>query len=133
MADESVAEQRRSRRDTEIVPGITSFVESNAGSTLEGVVRDVSDGGVKIAGATTGLSVGDEVQLVLVLAGNQKVGCRCDVRHIELGETYGLKFRSQPQPITERRVARCTYCDREFSPDLRYCGYCGGRLRHITL
>ena len=102
MAVESVAEQRHSRRDIEIVSGITSFVELADGSTLEGVVRDTSDGGVKIVGPTTGLAVGDEVPIILVLVGNEKVSCRCTVRHIQSGDTYGLRFNSLSQ---SRRIA----------------------------
>lgn len=127
MVDEVAAEQRQSYRDD--MTGTTCFVQLSDGSFLEGVVRDVSEGGIGVVGATTGLAPGDEVRLTLVVMGDQRVGCRCEVRHLaEHG--YGLSYQSKLEHLEETRVAFCVQCKFHFSPELKFCAYCG---RHLKL
>ena len=125
-----VVEQRLTDRDGTDEARITSFVDLPDGSALEGVAKDVSDGGARISGPTTGLKVGDEVDVVLVVLEDQKVHYRAEVRHVDPEEEfYGLRFTSRPQPIDEREMRLCRRCRREYSPTANFCPICGEKLR----
>ncbi|MCB9849652.1 MAG: PilZ domain-containing protein [Phycisphaerales bacterium] len=132
MSCQPSSDQRCAKRDDDLLLGMTSFVRLGDGAQLEGIVRDVSDGGVKIAGLTGDLATGHEVQLTLVVLGGEKVGCHCEVCHVEDGASYGLRFLARPKPIEEIHIGRCTRCDKEFAVEFKYCGYCGDRLHRIS-
>ena len=53
------------------------------GRTLWGVLQDISQEGVRISGDTTGLSVNQEVGVILAYPSGAKVKCRCQVKHID--------------------------------------------------
>ncbi len=126
MVDQVAADNRVSHRDN--MTGTTSIVQRADGSMLEGVVRNVSDGGLGIIGVQDGLAVGDEISLTLVVAGDQRVGCTCVVRHLGDG-FYGLEYRSKLEQLEETRIAYCKSCKFQFPPDLKFCGYCGRHLK----
>ncbi|MHC4698683.1 MAG: PilZ domain-containing protein, partial [Planctomycetota bacterium] len=70
------------------------------GTILEGIVENISQGGAGISGPTTGLSVGDEINLVFVFLTDEEVAYRGIVRRIDPGgRFFGLQFTSDPQPI----------------------------------
>lgn len=105
-----MTELRERQRDEEVTPAITCFVELSDGTALEGVVTNVSDTGAKISGSTSGVSVGDEIRVVLVIHPQQKVAYRCDVMHVDTAAGfYGIRFKSAPEPI---EVASGTPVDR---------------------
>ena len=96
----ATAEQRSAGRDDILGPGISAFAQLSDGSVLEGVVRDLSDGGVKIAGPTAGLATGAEIDVIFVIQGDQKVRYRGVVRHVDnTGRAYGVEFRSPPEQL----------------------------------
>jgi hypothetical protein len=123
-----VDEHREAKR--ELIVGVTAFVRRSDGSVLEGVVQDVSDGGAKILGDPTGLTVGDAIDVVVVVQG-EKVRFACEVRHLEPSlRSFGVHFRTGPQPVTEspNKVRRCMQCRRDFPTDCNYCSHCGQKL-----
>jgi rRNA maturation endonuclease Nob1 len=125
-----IVEQRLTDRDGTEEARITSFVDLPDGTALEGVAKDISDGGVRISGPTTGLKVGDEVDVLLVVLEDQKVHYRAEVRHVDPEEeSYGLKFTSRPQPVEGREMRRCRRCRREYSSSANFCPICGEKLR----
>ena len=127
---EIVEEQRCTRRDNDVCIGISSFTMMKDGSYLEGVVKDVSDGGARITGEVEGLSVGQTVDLGLVIQG-QKIRYSCVIMHIEPDiKIYGLKFVSGPSPMESenQKVRLCIMCQRSYEPELNFCGICGGEL-----
>jgi hypothetical protein len=92
-------EQRTDRRD-EISIGVSTFAELPDGSVLEGAVRDISDHGARIAGATDGLEAGDRIRIVFVVQSDQKVRYDCEIKHLNREERfYGVQFLSKPQPL----------------------------------
>lgn len=126
-----MTEQRVADREAGLVPGISAFLWLPGGTSLEGVVRDISDGGVKIAGHTTGVNVGDILELILVVQGDQKIKYKCEVCHVESDEeTYGVRFLSGPELVLDPKVTskRCTRCKREYALEWRFCGKCGCEL-----
>lgn len=64
-------------------------------SILHGELRDFSDTGAGISGETTGLEVGDEVSLAVLYAMVYSVEYQCEVRHIEPGQGFGVKFKGK--------------------------------------
>jgi len=122
-------EQRKAERDGTEIARITTFIELSDGTRLEGVARDISDGGMGIAGPTDGLNVGEEIDLILVVLKDQKVHYRAEIKHIDrLDEFYGIQFRSHPQPVEERVMMCCKHCRREYPSTASFCPSCGGRL-----
>ena len=125
-----ISEQRKSERDRTNDARITSFIQLPNGTTLEGVAKDISDGGMKIAGSTQGLNIDDEFDIVLVVLNDQKIRYKVKVRHIDrIGEFYGLKFLAGPQPVEDTPAMWCKRCRREFSGTANFCPDCGQRLR----
>ncbi len=125
-------EQRASRREQMVGPGVSSFTERPDGVVLEGAVKDIGDNGARIVGAATGLSVGDEIRVVFVVQFDQKVRYRGAIKHIDKAAGfYGIEFRSGPEQIAavDRAVKRCTFCKRKYTPEWNYCGNCGRELR----
>lgn len=93
-------EQRQTGREHTITPPISCLVELPDGTVLEGMVKDISDGGARVSTSAKGLSEGDELQLVFVIQGGQKIAYRAEVKHVApQGQFFGLKFKSSPQPI----------------------------------
>jgi len=123
-------EQRTADRDMDVCVGISSFTMLQGGSYLEGVVKDVSDGGCRIAGDVDGLSVGLKVDLGMVIRG-EKIRYSCQIMHIEPdAKTYGLKFLSGPTPVApeDPEARRCLKCRMTFDPHWNFCGICGSEL-----
>jgi c-di-GMP-binding flagellar brake protein YcgR len=120
-------EQRQSVREAGVVGGVSSFIALPDGRELEGIVRDISEGGVKISGKTDGLSNGYDVELTVVVMGDQRVGCQAEVRHVE-EDGYGLEFRGPLEPCHKEVVPMCCDCHREYPKDFKYCGLCGMKL-----
>lgn len=122
-------EQRRADRDGTDEARITTFIELSNGTKLEGVAKDISDGGMGVSGPTEGLNVGDETDIILVVLKDQKVRYRVGVKHIDRREEfYGLQFRSRPQPIEEQTAMWCKRCRREFPGTANFCPGCGAKL-----
>ncbi len=97
------AEQRRTPREGTADKDVRTRATLADGSVLEGIVEDISLGGAKISGATAGLNTGEEIQLVFLFPSNERVGYRCQVRHVDpAGGFFGVEFRSEPQPIEVR-------------------------------
>jgi len=123
-------EHRSADRDMDVCVGISSFTMMKDGSYLEGVVKDVSDGGARITGEVQGLSVGQNVDLGLVIQG-EKIRYSCVIAHIEPdAKTYGLRFVSGPTPVAPEvpEARRCIKCRREYAPEWNFCGICGSEL-----
>ena len=128
-------EQRSTRREIDVCLGITSFTMLPDGSYLEGVVKNVSDGGACIAGKIDGLSVGQSVDLGLVIQG-QKIRYSCVIMNIDSDVNhYGVKFLSGPSPMVSdnRKVRHCIKCQRTYEPEFRFCVICGGELSRPRL
>ena len=125
-------EHRDTYRDTLLGAGITAFAETPDGRVLEGVVRDVSDGGARISGPTDGLHIGDEIRIVLVIDSDQKVAHICEVRHIEVEEcTFGIEFKSKPQLLDGPNPTTkfCHLCSQRYTAEWVFCGQCGTELK----
>jgi len=125
-------DHRQAHRDELLNVGITAFAELPDGQVLEGVVRDVSDGGARISGPTEGMSVGDELRVVLVIDRDQKVAHVCDVRHVDHEtESYGVAFKSKPQLLEGPNPATkyCHRCNRRYAAEWVFCGQCGTELK----
>ncbi len=124
-----MGEQRRTVRETDVVPPISCLIERPDGSTLEGIVQDLTDFGARVSGNTTGLSSGDQIRLVLVVQSDQKVTYQAEVRHVDTaGRSYGLVFTSRPQ-LMRGRVAQYSeqMCCRH-KQKTPFCAYCGRAL-----
>jgi len=127
----TAADKRCAPRDDMRDAGITCFITRPDGTKLEGVARDVSDGGAKISGPHDNLRTGDTVELVLVVLGQQKVRYEAEVRHIDhLEKTIGVRFKSGPTVMegTSSQATRCSKCRKTFPGDYRFCAYCGQRV-----
>ena len=75
--------------------GVKTRVCLSDQTVLVGELGDVSDSGAGIRGDTTGLEVGDEVWLAVLYAMVYCVEYKCEVRHIEPGQGFGVKFKSK--------------------------------------
>jgi len=129
LHDMIMNEQRRAERDGTELCSVTTFVELADGTRLEGVAKDLSDGGMGIAGPTDGLNVGDEVDLILVVLEDQKVRYRAEIMHIDhMNQFFGLRFRSPPEPVEEHVAMWCRRCRREFASTVNFCPACGTKL-----
>lgn len=127
---EAEEENRSTHREIDVCLGISSFTMLKDGSYLEGVVKDVSDGGARISGEIRGLSVGQDVDLGIVIQG-QKIRYTCVIMHIDPdAKNYGLRFVSGPSPMESdnRNVRLCIMCQKTYDPEFNYCGICGGEL-----
>ena len=88
-------DHRHNRREPLL--GVTAMVKTASGVLLEGVVQDVSDGGIGISGDITGLKRGDKVEVALIIQG-ERVEYQAQVRHIdEKNRNYGVHFESGPR------------------------------------
>ena len=93
-------ERRRSLREGTVDRGVRCYTKCTDGTTLEGVVADVSLGGARIHGSAAGLHVGDSVRLVFQFLTGEKVAYDGVVRHFSSAlATFGVEFTSHPQPI----------------------------------
>ncbi len=93
-------ERRHSLREGTVDRGVRCRTECTDGTTLEGVVADVSLGGTRIQGSVADLHVGDSVRLVFHFFTGEKVAYDGVIRHISTTENYfGVAFTSEPQPI----------------------------------
>ncbi len=80
--------------------GVRCRTKCADGTTLEGVVADVSLGGARIHGSAANLHVGDSVRLVFQFLTGEKVAYDGVVRHISAPLAFfGVEFTSEPQPI----------------------------------
>ena len=97
---------------------------------MEGVVQNVSDKGMKLAGDPTGLTIGDAVDIIAIVQG-ERVKFACEIKHIDpAGHTLGVLFRAGPQPLAAPPPPsrRCMNCKRDFESDCRFCSQCGQKL-----
>ena len=114
----------------EPILGVTVMVRSVSGVVLEGVVQDVSDGGLGISGDATGLNSGDKIEVVLVIQG-EKVGYFGAIRHMDApNRFYGVHFESGPFRGEQRQEAgkQCKQCRRDYPDEHKFCFRCGQRL-----
>jgi len=121
-------EHRRAKREPDT--GVTAMVHRANGAVLEGVVRDSSASGMKIAVDPIGLGVGDAVDVVVVVQG-ERVRFACEIKHVDpAAKSVGLLFRSGPHAPggPSENVRRCMQCRRDFSIENNYCSHCGQRL-----
>lgn len=129
-ADQPQADLRESERDEAACIGVSSFTFLHSGAILEGVARDVSDGGARISGSVEGLSIDDTVELELAVRDN-KVRYLARVKHVDAeNRFYGLEYLAGPTVIEpETAVDRqCLKCRRDYEPPWRFCGICGSDL-----
>jgi len=95
----AVPDTRAARRD-DITIGVSTFAELPSGDVLEGAVRDLSDTGAKIAGATDGLKCGDRIRIIFVVQSDQKVLYQCEIKHVNHEDrVYGVQFLTKPQTL----------------------------------
>lgn len=131
LGPSDMEDQRRGEREPAV--GVTTLAHRPDGGVLEGVVRDVSDGGIQVLGDPAGLQVGEHIDVVLVVNG-QLVRYACEVRHVdETARIYGVFFRSGPtlvEPPT--KVRRCMRCARNFPGECKFCSHCGQKLVTVT-
>ena len=127
-----MSEQRQTEREQEVTPAISCLAELPDGTVLEGVVKDLSDGGARVSTSKAGLAEGDEMQLIFVIQPDQRVVRRCQVKHVGAdGKSIGLQFVSSPEPVdTNEYLLPNTCCGRR--QDTPYCAYCGTRLRRAA-
>lgn len=121
-------DQRQARREPSV--GVTAFVHRTGGPVLEGVVQNVSEKGMKLAGDPTGLNIGDAVEIIAIVQG-ERVKFDCVVKHVDpAGHSLGVLFRTGPQSEVgaTAKVRRCMNCRRDYPSDLNFCGQCGQRL-----
>jgi PilZ domain len=121
-------EQRAAKREPLV--GITAMVRSENGVVLEGVVQDVSDGGIGISGDMTGLLPGEKVEVVLVIQG-ERVGYFGQVRHMDpRNQLYGVLFKTGPSRGYHQNEAmkECRQCRKEYPEEHKFCFRCGQRL-----
>lgn len=98
-----MSERRRTPRQKTTENQVRCRAELPDGSVLEGLVADVSLGGARISGATTGVRVGHEVRLVFLFLSDEEVGYRALVRHVDSrSRSFGVAFTSEPEPIDVR-------------------------------
>lgn len=110
--------------------GVTVMVRSATGVVHEGVVLDVSDGGVRVSGDGAGFHIGDKIELVLVIQG-ERVGYFGDIRHLDpSNRTYGVHFESGPFRGDVRRemTKECRACRKDYPDEHKFCFRCGQRL-----
>ncbi len=94
-----LGERREAEREGTVEREVRCRVELPDGTEREGIVENAAEGGARISGPTTGLSVGDEIKVVFVFLTGEEVGYRGIVRHIDPGgKFFGLQFTSAPQP-----------------------------------
>lgn len=128
--DPLATDLRESDRDEAVCTGVSSFTFLQDGTILEGVARDVSDGGARISGSVEGISADDTVELELVVHDN-KVRYLARVKHVDVeNRLYGLEYLAGPTVIEpETAVDRhCLKCRRDYEPPWRFCGICGSDL-----
>jgi hypothetical protein len=119
-------ENRRSQREP--APGVSALIYRPEGPVLEGVVQNVSEGGIKVSTNPAGLNVGDAIDIAVVIQG-EKVRYACEVKHVQpSAHSVGVQFQSAPKKEAESRVKRCMQCRRDFAFDCRYCSNCGQKL-----
>ena len=89
-------ERREDPRGTALAHAIQSQAQLPSGQILKGSLHDLSRQGVKIVGDTTGLALGAEVNLMLLLPLDVKVGYRCVVRRIDRDrKSWGANLTSR--------------------------------------
>ncbi len=99
-ARNAVRERRKTPREAAADREVRCQTELADGTVLEGIVENVSKGGAKISGLTTGLSIGHQINLVFAFLTGEKVKHRGVVRHVDPGgKSFGLKFTSDPRQI----------------------------------
>jgi hypothetical protein len=126
--DNAPSENRNAKREPML--GVTAMIRSNGGIVVEGVVQDVSDGGIGISGDAAGLQSGDKVEVVLVIQG-EKIGYVGLVRHMDApGRFYGIQFESGPLRADPKRenTKQCKSCKKDSPDDHKFCFRCGQRL-----
>ncbi len=110
--------------------GVTAMIRSESGVALEGVVQDISDGGIGISGEMAGLLSGDKVEIVLVIQG-QKVRYFGQVRHMDPpNRFYGILLEAGPLRGDQKReaVKECRQCRKQYPDEHKFCYRCGQRL-----
>lgn len=121
-------ELRNAKREPLV--GVTAMIRCEKGANHEGVVQDVSDGGLRISGDSTGLHSGEKVEVVIIIQG-ERIQYLGQVRHIDLATcTYGIHFESGPIRGEKNRETskRCKACKKDYPDEHKFCFRCGQRL-----
>ena len=124
----TAAEHRAGKREPML--GVTVMVRSASGVVHEGVVLDVSDGGVGISGDTAGFHRGEKIEVVLVIQ-SERVGYFGEIRHLDASaRTYGIHFESGPfrGDVHRESSKECRACRQEYPDEHKFCFRCGQRL-----
>ena len=126
-------EKRHGNRDTRITPAISCIVKMPGGTTIDGVVEDLSDDGAGIAGNNVeGLFPGDTIEMILIVLADQKVVYQAEVRHIEPDANFfGVKFTSAPTPYNadDANAEKICCSHVQHTP---FCAHCGKRLSDMV-
>ena len=92
--------RRQSERQLTIDNDVRTVTTLPNGAVLEGMVENYSLGGMRIAGPSTGMSLGDLVEVVFVFLTNERVRYEGRVVHLDPnGQYFGVEFLSEPQRI----------------------------------
>lgn len=126
QTQDQAQDNRGSLREDVLGPGISCFTTTPRGRLIEGVVRDISDSGTGITADAEGLEVGQQVQVVFVVASGQKVRFHGFVKHVEYDLRHcGIQFTSGPENLdpsydpratadaqgSKNRAPKCTRCE----------------------
>jgi len=124
MTQDQMRDSRESFREDILGPGISCFTTTSRGQIIEGVVRDISDTGAGISTDTEGLEVGQQVQIVFVVASGQKVRYQGFIKHVKYDKRHcGIQFTGGPENLdpsfdpaanadaeTRGQLPKCTRC-----------------------
>jgi hypothetical protein len=95
-----MVERRKHPRKAMPRKRVQVYVDHLNGNVTRGWLEDMSQDGIRIAGNTDGLTVGDELDVILLYPSTMKVRYRCKVAHIHPGEAFwGAKTISQPSLV----------------------------------
>ena len=86
-------EDRQTDRELTYDGDIETITELSDGSTLKGVVLDLSKTGARIGGRTDGLQLDDDVTMTIMFPMGHDIEYQCEIKHIEAGSFYGVSFK----------------------------------------
>ena len=93
-------ERRQNERQLTIDNDVRTVTTLPNGAVLEGMVENYSLGGTRVAGPTTGMSLGDRVEVVFVFLTKERVRYEGRVAHLDPnGQHFGVEFLSEPRRI----------------------------------
>ncbi len=95
-------EKRKFPREQVLANDAQAFVQLPDGRELHGKVHDVSEGGARIDGETTGLSQGDQVDIIFLFPSGEKVKHNCQIRHVDsAGKYFGIEYHGLPEVLSK--------------------------------